>query len=146
MNFTPRTTAVEAAAVELAGQRLYAVAVDGKAHLIDATAFELLFDLGEAMATATVSMKAAMGKPKARATKKPKRVFEVAQRCIDILTTHGPLTSAELRDHVYSGEKDPRKRMQNFSALSLDLRKRAIIERRTDPRTQLDKWHLVGGE
>lgn len=42
MKYTPRIHTLEAAPVELAGQRLYAVAVDGKAHLIDGVNFSVL--------------------------------------------------------------------------------------------------------
>jgi len=50
-----------------------------------------------------------------------------------------------LRGHVYKDEKDEKKRLQNFSALSLDMKRRGIIERREDPATHLDKWYLCEG-
>ncbi len=147
MNYTPRSQSIEAAPVELAGQRLMAVAVDGKAHLVDAGVFEMLFHQEEE--TQKIErLERVVASETRRPVKKTKsegrRVSEVAQRCLTILREHGPLTSAELRDHVYREEKDPKKRLQNFSALSLDMRKRGMVERRTDMQTHLEKWHIVG--
>lgn len=153
MIYTPRSQSVEAAPVELAGQRLMAVAVDGKAHMVDAGVFETLFTVENSAVAVNGArpMRAAIERVEQKAKKavrgKPEspRVSEVAQRCLEVLQIHGPLTSAELRDHIYRDLKDPRKRLQNFSALSLDMRRRNLIERRTNPSTQLDQWHLCEG-
>lgn len=153
MIYTPRINTVEAVPVELSGKRFYAVAINDRAGLIDGIAFELLFS-PEDDAKKIERLEKVLSyetrrktEPKPQAAKpKPQRVSEVAQRCLYVLKEHGPLTSAELRDHVYRDEKDPKKRLQNFSALSIDMRRRGLIERRTDPETQLDKWHIAGKE
>lgn len=149
MKYTSRINTLEAVPVDLSGQRLYAVAIDGKAHLIDGAVFDLLFKVEHAGAALREKLEAAHPKPerpKPSRRKPPagKRISEVAQRCLGVLRLHGPLTTAELRDHVY-GDLDARKKMQNFSALSLDMRKRGLIERRTNPSTQLDQWHIRAG-
>ena len=158
MIYTPRSQTIEAAPVELAGQRLMAVAVDGKAHLVDAGVFETLFHQEETAqkiehlecAVASETRRPKPTPPTKRATPATaghpaeRKLSDVAQTCIRALELRGPLTSAELRSHVYHG-LEQRQQLQNFSALSIAMQRKKLIERRTDPHTQLDKWHLCEG-
>jgi len=73
---------------------------------------------------------------------KGRKPSPVAEKCLSILLQHGPLTSAELSGHLYP-EVAHRFRVQNFSALSLDLRKKEWVEKRTEPATGIDKWFLT---
>jgi len=151
MKYVPRVQTLEAVPVDLSGQRLMAVAIEGKAHLVDAELFDLLYvsERGHQEKAVPVSHRKVIIESKSPVKPKQgpaaRRPSEVAQRCLNILREHGPLTSAELRGHVYKDEKDEKKRLQNFSALSLDMKRRGIIERREDPATHLDKWYLCEG-
>lgn len=161
MIYTPRSNSIEAAPVELAGQRLMAIALDGKAHLVDAGVFETLFAAEPEPVYTTVTIHPAKAaeiakdvargikralagekpKPKPKATSVPAEGSRAAQ-CLKILREHGPLTTAELQGHVFADL--PRDRwMINFSDLSIRMRRRKLIETREDPATHLDKWHIV---
>lgn len=73
---------------------------------------------------------------------KVRKPSPISQRCLQTLDQHGPLTSPELSGHLYP-EVAQRFRVQNFSALSLDLRRKGWIEKRTEAATGLDKWFLT---
>lgn len=149
MIYTPRSQSIEAAPVELAGQRLMAVAVDGKAHLVDAGVFETLFHQEETAQKIerlerVVASETRRPKPTPPAKPAAPREGTRTEKCIHILREHGPLTSAELRERIFDDlPKD--KHAINFSDLSIRMRRTNQIERRTDPHTQLDKWHLCEG-
>lgn len=146
---------VEAERVLLSDKHLYVVDVKGIAYLVDGKLFELFFTL--------MPGKSALVEPKAHAKPTPaaanpvavkqaapkqaagqRQVSAVAQRALKILNDFGPLTTAEFQDHVYP-DIEPRKRVQNFSALSLDMRRRGLIARRECPTTRIDKWFVVEG-
>ena len=73
---------------------------------------------------------------------KVRKPSPISQRCLQTLEQHGPLTSPELSGHLYP-EVAHRFRVQNFSALSLDLRRKGWIEKKTEAATGLDKWILT---
>jgi len=73
---------------------------------------------------------------------KVRKPSPVAVKCLQILNQHGALTTPELSGHMYP-EVAQRFRVQNFSALSLDLRKKGWVEKKTEPSSGLDKWFLT---
>lgn len=76
-------------------------------------------------------------------SKQVRKPSPVAEKCLRFLKVHGPLTTAELSEYLYP-DVASRFRTQNFSALSLDLRRKGWVERKEEPKTGLDKWFLTG--
>lgn len=85
---------------------------------------------------------AATQAPPAPPEPKVRKPSPVAVKCLQILNQHGALTTPELSGHMYP-EVAQRFRVQNFSALSLDLRKKGWVEKKTEPSSGLDKWFLT---
>lgn len=73
---------------------------------------------------------------------KVRKPSPVAVKCLQILSQHGALTTPELSGHMYP-EVAQRFRVQNFSALSIDLRKKGWVEKKTEASSGLDKWFLT---
>lgn len=85
---------------------------------------------------------AATQAPPAPPEPKVRKPSPVAVKCLQILNSHGALTTPELSGHMYP-EVAHRFRVQNFSALSIDLRKKGWVEKRTESSSGLDKWFLT---
>ena len=149
ITFLARQDRVTAALVELEGQRLYAVAIDGKAHLVAADVFELLYEPGNYVTKSPAVPKVAAKKFKPEAivqdvtthfgnpAKAKPTLGPVLQKALDTLREFGPLTAAELGTRLYP-DKEPKKRMDSTSFCTMELRKRGFAEKREVDR--LDKW------
>lgn len=76
---------------------------------------------------------------------KPRGAY-VQERVIEILRTHGPLTTAEVAEHLYPDDENARVRTTRaFSTLG-PMRDRGQLEKRDDPAAGgLSKWFLVEG-
>lgn len=77
---------------------------------------------------------------------KPRGAY-VQERVIEILRTHGPLTTAEVAEHLYPDDHDKTARGQRaFSTLG-PMRDRGQLEKRDDPAAGgISKWFLVEGK
>ena len=127
----------------------YAVAKRGSIILVPASLFEQFFEPMSELPKSRTGRKAR--KPRnsaAPSTPAPAPVVavrkpsSVALRCLQLIEQHGPLTTAELSGHVYP-DISSRLRVQNFSALSLALRRKGWVEKKTEPESKLDKWFLT---
>lgn len=130
----------------------YAVKAANSVHLIPRNVFldlyEVMPDPHGPITQVTPQKTARQAKAKAvPATPPPleskvRKPSPISQKCLQTLDQHGALTSPELSGHLYP-EVAQRFRVQNFSALSLDLRRKGWIEKRTEAATGLDKWFLT---
>jgi len=155
---------VEAEPVSLAGERYYAVALHGKAHLVHGPAFELLYgaEVGARAVQAVDALPVVEREKSARkASEKPKRklasqnvavsatpvcagrkVSPQQQRVLDVLST-GPLTHAELASEVYS-DLDRKTACMNLYPLTAAMREKGLIVKRADPEAgDIPKWFRV---
>ena len=153
---------VEAEPVSLAGERYYAVALHGKAHLVHGPAFELLYgaEVG-ARAVQAVDALPVVERSARKASEKPKRklpgenvvasatsegagrkLSPQQRRVLDVLST-GALTHAELASEVYS-DLDRKTACMNLYPLTAAMRDKELIAKRADPEAGgIPKWFRV---
>lgn len=146
MRYEVKTTAIEAEKVLLSGQNLYAVAVEGKAHLVPSEVFDLFYALKagvEALKPLSVKQTAPL-KPAAPRSAKPvsrkKAVGNERREAVLRALSEGPLTTSELADHAYADQPDKTKRRDACWQISKDMLKARQIQR--VEHNGLDKWAL----
>lgn len=154
MQYEVRTAAIEAERVSLSGQNLYAVAVEGKAHLVPGEVFDLFFALRDAVAGMKAAVKPcpvkAIVNPIAKALmdgpKPPKkaskpatlkggpqaRSAELRSLCLKALQECGGLTTAELGDRMYPGVTNAKHRFQGAWAALRKMKEDGLIEKDED--------------
>ena len=147
MQYEVKTTAIEAERVLLSGQNLYAVAVEGKAHLVPGDVFDLFFRLGndvQALKPGPVMTRAKPSNPMVKASVKPKsakKAGELRRSAILKWLEEGPLTTSELADHVYADQPDKTKRRDACWQLTRDMLKAKQVQR--IEHNGIDKWALA---
>ena len=158
MHYEVKAPGIEAERVLLSGQNLYAVAVEGKAHLVPGEVFDLFYALKagvEALkpgpvrpipgkpaplpkpATAPKPLKAKSG---AGAGVNPRKRGEELRAKLVTLLKDGPLTTAEIGSHIYPEQLKTKLRSQAAWLLTKQCAEFGLIEKREH--NGLDKWHL----
>lgn len=141
MQFQVKSPAIEAERVLLSGQNLYAVAVEGKAHLVDGAVFDLFFAL-KAGLEALKPGPVASTVPVKRVAKTKRSSKESSSRRDAVMKwlADGPLTTAELADHVYADQSDRTKRRDACWQVLKDMRSAGQVDR--VEHNGVDKWAL----
>lgn len=169
MIYRARVVEVEAEPVLLAGESYYAVAVNGKGHLLHGPAFDVIFqsvaqDCGmsqAALADIAGQVEAEPDVPVKRAKPGRRKSVKRGRRIGDVTPTaprefksphleaalqalqHAPLTHAELAGYVYPDLASADARQKLHSIVS-QLKERGLIEKREDPTAGgLMKWYAV---
>lgn len=137
MDYLARVETVEAERVTLADQELYAVAVDGKAHLVSGDVFTLFFAPAAACPPKPVARPLPKPKPATKPAQEVKssggpqaRSTELRESALGYLREFGPLTTAELGDRLYPGKADSTGRYQGAWTVLKHLAAEHLVEKR----------------